>query len=92
MYVTHDPEQVFGGLIAWGEQQETVRAMLLTSNRAIEQAHVDIYSDYDVVLVVTDIHPWHSERSWIDHFGDVLGTYWDTISPNLISASRKPAM
>jgi aminoglycoside 6-adenylyltransferase len=79
MYVAHNPEQVIADLIAWGGRQETVRAMLLTSTRAIEHAQVDIYSDYDVVLVVTDIHPFHSERSWLDHFGEVLVAYWDPI-------------
>ena len=80
MYFAHDPEQVIGDLIAWGGRQEAVRAMLLTSTRAIEHAQVDIYSDYDVVLVVTDIHPFHSERSWLDDFGEVLVVYWDPIS------------
>lgn len=79
MYFAHDPDQVIADLIAWGGRQETVRAMLLTSTRAIRHAQVDIYSDYDVVLVVTDIHPFHSERSWLDAFGEVLVAYWDPI-------------
>lgn len=75
----HDPERVTADLIAWGERQEAVRAVFLTSTRAIPHARVDRYSDYDVVLVVGDIDPFWSERSWLDDFGEVLVVYWDPI-------------
>ena len=53
----HDPEDVIKKLVDWGEKQEPVRAMLLTSTRAVPDAPLDELSDYDVVLVVKDIHP-----------------------------------
>ena len=53
--------------------------MLLTSTRAIPNAPVDIFSDYDVVLVVEDIHPFFEDRSWLEDFGEVLVVYWDPI-------------
>ncbi len=40
---------------------------------------LDAWSDYDVVLVVRDIHPFHVDRSWLSDFGDVLVAYWDPI-------------
>lgn len=68
-------------LIKWAEDQETVRAMLLTSTRAIPHATVDLLSDYDVILVVRDIHPLYADRSWLQDFGQVLVSYWDQIHP-----------
>jgi aminoglycoside 6-adenylyltransferase len=56
--------------------------MLLTSTRAVPNAPMDELSDYDVVLVVEDIHPFHEERSWLKDFGEVLVTYWDPIYPD----------
>lgn len=56
--------------------------MLLTSTRAVPNAPMDDLSDYDVVLVVEDIHPFHEDRSWLGDFGDVLVTYWDPIYPD----------
>jgi aminoglycoside 6-adenylyltransferase len=76
-------DQVIAKLIEWAEQRDTIRAMLLTSTRAVPNAPVDQLSDYDVVLVVEDIQPFHTERSWIKDFGDVLVTYWDPIYPDL---------
>ena len=75
-------DPVIAKLIQWAEERDTFRAMLLTSTRAVPNATVDELSDYDVVLVVEDIHPFHEERSWLKDFGDVLVTYWDPIYPD----------
>ena len=76
-------DDILRTLIHWAEQQELVRAMLLTSTRAIPNAPVDLLSDYDVVLVVEDIHPFYEDRRWLGDFGEVLVVYWDPIHPDL---------
>jgi aminoglycoside 6-adenylyltransferase len=73
------PDDVINNLIHWGEQQDSIRAMLLTSTRAVPNAPMDDLSDYDVILVVKDIHPFHRDRRWLNDFGEVLVTYWDPI-------------
>jgi aminoglycoside 6-adenylyltransferase len=65
----------------WAEHQASVRAMLLTSSRANPNASVDVFSDYDVILVVQDIHPFFNDRSWLQDFGEILVAYWDPIHP-----------
>jgi aminoglycoside 6-adenylyltransferase len=55
--------------------------MLLTSTQAQPDATTDVLSDYDVVLVVVDIHPFFNNRAWLGEFGEVLVTYWDPIYP-----------
>lgn len=75
-------DDVIRRLIQWADQQAAVRAMLLTSTRAIPHAPVDVLSDYDVVLVVRDIHPFVVDRSWLWDFGEVLVAYWDPVGPN----------
>src|SRR5687768_15221379 len=75
----HHPEEVIEKLVQWAEQQESIRAMLLTSTRAIPNGPVDIFSDYDIVLIVKDIHTFHEDRSWLEDFGEVLVAYWDPI-------------
>ena len=69
-------------LLEWASTHDLVRAVLLTSTRAILGAPVDIFSDYDVILVVRDIHPFVSDRSWLEDFGQVLVAYWDPIHPD----------
>lgn len=80
--IEHSPEAVIEKLIQWAEQQDSIRAMLLTSTRAIPNASVDIFSDYDVILIVKDIHPFFEDRRWLEDFGEVLVVYWDPIYPD----------
>jgi aminoglycoside 6-adenylyltransferase len=80
MHTVHAPEDVLRRLVQWAERREAVRALLLTSSRANPAAHVDMFSDYDVLLVVTDIHPFFTDRSWLYDFGEVLVAYWDPIA------------
>lgn len=79
---SHQSSDVISKLVQWAEQRDSIRAMLLTSTRAIPNAPVDILSDYDVVLVVEDIHPFFEDRSWLEDFGEVLVVYWDPIHPS----------
>jgi len=78
----HHPDDVIHTLIEWAKQRDSIRAMLLTSTRAVPNAPVDNLSDYDVILVVEDIHPFHEDRRWLNDFGDVLVAYWDPIYPD----------
>jgi|SRR5688572_11667467 len=79
MKTQHHPDDVINRLIQWAKQRDSIRAMLLTSTRAVPNAPRDKYSDYDVILVVKDIHPFFENRSWLEDFGKVLVAYWDPI-------------
>jgi aminoglycoside 6-adenylyltransferase len=72
-------DRIIQQLVGWTEGQKAVRAMLLTSTRTKPDAQVDLFSDYDVILVVTDIHPFYEERAWLEDFGRVLVVYRDPI-------------
>ena len=72
-------DRIVQRLMHWAEGQETVRAMLLTSTRTAPDAYMDLFSDYDVILAVTDIHPFFEDRAWLEDFGRVLVLYRDPI-------------
>lgn len=75
--VEHDA--VIRSLLRWGEEREDVRAMLLTSTRAIPGGVVDALSDYDVIVVTRDIRPYVDDHGWVGDFGEVLVAYWDPV-------------
>ena len=81
MIEPHQTDHVLLRLIAWARHQPAVRAVLLTGSRANPRATIDVLSDYDVVLVVEDIHPFFDDRSWLESLGRVLVAYWDPIHP-----------
>jgi aminoglycoside 6-adenylyltransferase len=66
-------------LTHWAAQQPLVRAMLLTSSRAIPQAPSDVFSDYDVILALRDVQPFYADRTWLEAFGPVLVLYRDPL-------------
>lgn len=70
---------VIDRLIHWAEKTVSIRAMLLFSSRANPADPVDIFSDYDILLAVTDIHPFHSNSQWLEEFGEVLVVFRNPI-------------
>lgn len=77
--VTTAPDPVLDALAAWAATREDVRALILTSTRAVPGARVDAYSDYDVVVVVADVQLMLEDTGWLEVFGEVLITYWDPL-------------
>jgi aminoglycoside 6-adenylyltransferase len=70
---------VVNRLVQWAERQDFLRAMLLFSSRANPAAPVDVFSDYDILMAVTDVHPLHSDDRWLNDFGKVLVVYRNPI-------------
>jgi aminoglycoside 6-adenylyltransferase len=64
-----------------------VRAMIWNSSLAKRYADpkaelhdiIDEFSDYDIALVVENIHPYFNNREWLSRFGTVLVLYRDPI-------------
>ncbi|HEX5874023.1 MAG TPA: aminoglycoside 6-adenylyltransferase [Pyrinomonadaceae bacterium] len=66
-------------LISWANSQDLIRAVILTSSRAIPHAPLDLFSDYDVILVSRSIEPFYADRTWLEVFGPVLAVYRDPL-------------
>jgi len=66
-------------LVHWADEQQLIRAVILTSSRAIPHATLDLFSDYDVILVLRSIEPFYIDRAWLGAFGPVLAVYRDPL-------------
>lgn len=75
-------DEVIDRLVRWARPRDAVRAMLLTSTRAIPGGTVDALSDFDIILVLRDIHPFVTDKGWIADLGEVLVAYWDPVEPD----------
>ena len=76
-----DEAAVLASLMRWAEAHDAVRAVILTSSRAIPNAPLDMLSDYDVILAVRSVEPFYEERAWLGDFGPVLLVYSDPLRP-----------
>jgi aminoglycoside 6-adenylyltransferase len=65
--------------MAWAKTQDAVRALIMTSSRTAPQGKIDLFSDYDLILILTDITPFHQSRDWLAAFGTVLALFRDPI-------------
>jgi aminoglycoside 6-adenylyltransferase len=72
-------DKVLDQLIRWAESQESIRAVILTSSRAIPHGSLDLFSDYDVILAMRSIDPFYADRNWLEVFGPVLAVYRDPL-------------
>jgi aminoglycoside 6-adenylyltransferase len=69
---------VIARLASWAERHPLVRALLLTSSRANDRAPRDIFSDYDVIVVVSDLPPFVDDDTWLADFDEPLVRFRDT--------------
>jgi aminoglycoside 6-adenylyltransferase len=73
------PREVIETITQWAKTTSDIRAVLLTSTRAVPNTPVDMLSDYDVILILEDIRPFVSSHNWLSDFGEVLVVYWDDV-------------
>ncbi len=53
-------------------QDERIRAVIMNGSRVSPSAKKDIFQDYDIVFLVTDVSPFVYDTAWIKQFGDLL--------------------
>jgi len=71
-------DRVLEALVAWGQRTPEIRAMVLTSSRARPDGPVDEFSDYDVILAVTNPERFaHGDLAWQAAMGTPLVGWGD---------------
>lgn len=63
-------EEMFEFILGLARQDERVRAVLLDGSRADPKARKDLWQDYDIVYIVTDVDSFKRKPDWIDVFGE----------------------
>jgi len=70
-------KDVVDKLVAWGTAHPLVRAMILTSSRTRPYGPVDLLSDYDLILAVSDVRPFAFEDAWLSEYGRPMVRWGD---------------
>ena len=61
-------QEVVDRLVAWGTAHSLIRAMILTSSRTRPAGPVDLLSDYDLILAVSDVKPFAFNDAWLAEY------------------------
>lgn len=72
MKLATNEAEVLARVLHWAESDKRVRAVLLTSTRAVANASLDTLSDYDVVLLAANPEDFARETEWVSAIGTPL--------------------
>lgn len=64
-------DEVLDRIVAWGDRQTDIRALVMTGSRAREDGSADGLSDYDIEVFTTDRATYESDSGWIGELGEV---------------------
>ena len=73
----HIPQEkdVVDRLLEWGTANPLIRAMILASSRTRPDGPVDLLSDYDLILAVSEIGPFAFDDAWISEYGFIYYSF-----------------
>lgn len=70
-------EEVLAELVRWAEDDDGIRALVLTSTRARQDGSADDLSDYDVIVAVRDAQAFVARKGWVAARGRPLVGWGD---------------
>jgi aminoglycoside 6-adenylyltransferase len=59
-------------IISTAETDDRIRAVIMNGSRTNPHARQDIFQDFDIVYLVTDVGPFRNDRAWINRFGELM--------------------
>jgi aminoglycoside 6-adenylyltransferase len=63
-------KEMYDLILGVARNDDRIRAVIMNGSRANPNAAPDIFQDYDIVYLVTDILSFKSDPAWIDRFGE----------------------
>ncbi len=69
--------EVLDKVVAWAKARPDIRAVIITSTRARPGGPVDMLSDYDIILAVTDVQGFVKDDAWIREYGRLMVLWGD---------------
>jgi aminoglycoside 6-adenylyltransferase len=59
-------------ILETAREDDRIRAVIMNGSRVNPEAPRDIFQDYDIVYLVTDIEPYQHNLEWIQRFGELM--------------------
>jgi aminoglycoside 6-adenylyltransferase len=59
-------------IVSTARDDDRIRAVILNGSRANPNAPRDMFQDFDVVYIVTDVASFKHDRDWIERFGELM--------------------
>ncbi len=59
-------------IVGTAENDDRIRAVIMSGSRANPNARRDIFQDFDIAYLVTDVDSFRNDRGWINRFGELM--------------------
>jgi len=70
--MTRTEQEMMDLILDRAKTDDLIRAVVLNGSRANPKISKDIFQDFDIVYLVTDLVPFINDHSWIKVFGEVM--------------------
>ena len=77
MYELPSETEVLDRLATWVNGRDSIRAMIMSSSRTRPGGPVDLLSDYDIILAVTDPERYAKNHDWVYDYGAPMVRWGD---------------
>jgi len=65
-------EEILTQFDRWAQNNDLIRAAVLTSSRVKPESSIDFLSDYDIELFVADMETFRRDDEWLSAFGPIM--------------------
>jgi aminoglycoside 6-adenylyltransferase len=72
MRIMRSEEEMLELIVNTAQNDHRVRAVIMSGSRTNPDARQDIFQDFDVVYLVTDVGPFRNDHAWINRFGELM--------------------
>ena len=59
-------------ILGFAEKDERIRAVLMAGSRVNDNIEKDIFQDYDIDCIVTDVEPFRDQAYVVPRFGETI--------------------
>jgi aminoglycoside 6-adenylyltransferase len=70
--IMRSEQEMYELILDTARNDERIRAVILNGSRVNPNAPRDIFQDYDVVYIVTEVAPFKHNLHWIERFGELM--------------------
>jgi aminoglycoside 6-adenylyltransferase len=64
--------EMFDLILTVASDDDRIRAVILNGSRANPNATPDIFQDFDIIFLVTELAPFINNTKWIERFGELM--------------------
>ncbi|MCP4425034.1 MAG: aminoglycoside 6-adenylyltransferase [Chloroflexi bacterium] len=65
-------QEMYELIVNNAQKDDRVRAVIMNGSRANPNAPHDIFQDFDIVYIVTEVSPFKNDSNWVKQFGEMM--------------------